>query len=306
MQEFGRLKTIPYSFFSAECYRYVRVNWEGLGFSYLFIINLILFTPAVLIAIIAFDTLLIQKDQSGTSPISEFIYTIIDQVPEIVIEDGTMTTEFDEPYHLYAHIDGEELLFATIDPDADISAFLMEGSTTTKGLEEDMFDEGKEGVPWILVTKDAIVTQRMDGESTIRTWDEVTEGEEYVLLNAEIVRNIVEEGFVWFDDNKIALYGMIGFFLWVAIMLFMFLVRIIQVLMFSLIGLIITSMFNMDMPFDAIARLTAVALTPGILLNAVFMLTGGGLPTFVFVFMTCGYLYFAIHVNKAIDAPKNN
>ena len=62
------------------------------------------------------------------------------------------------------------------------------------------------------------------------------------------------------------------------------------------------------LPYTVLCRLAAVALTPTLFLAAVLRLLNQSLPyqSIVYVFLSLGYLFFAIEVNKNIGNKKNN
>jgi hypothetical protein len=88
--------------------------------------------------------------------------------------------------------------------------------------------------------------------------------------------------------------------------LFSFIFRGIQILIYALIGLGFASMLNAKLDYKALLRLAAISITPVMILNLLFELVHFRLPgwTLLGIIIGLGYLFFAVKVNAEEDVPQ--
>lgn len=78
--------------------------------------------------------------------------------------------------------------------------------------------------------------------------------------------------------------------------------RIVQVFLYGLIGLLLVRLARQWLPFSALTRLAAVALTPAVALDMLALLAGVHIPGIVSFMLAIGYLNFGIRANQGGDA----
>ena len=85
--------------------------------------------------------------------------------------------------------------------------------------------------------------------------------------------------------------------------LFSFIFRGIQILVYGLIGLLFAKMLNASLDYKTLMRLSAIAITPVMILNLVFELTSFHMFgwTLLGILIGLAYLFFAVKVN--VDEP---
>ena len=80
----------------------------------------------------------------------------------------------------------------------------------------------------------------------------------------------------------------------------MFLFRMVQVVAFALVGMVTATLSRMTFDFSALMRLTAVALTPGFLLEILIKIIGVRMPGwgFLWTLIAMGYVVWAVLANR--------
>lgn len=75
--------------------------------------------------------------------------------------------------------------------------------------------------------------------------------------------------------------------------------HLIQILIYGAVGLLFAMMMNARLGYAALVRLAAVAITPAILIDTVFDLTGAQIrfSGWLFFALEMGYLAFAVKAN---------
>jgi hypothetical protein len=88
--------------------------------------------------------------------------------------------------------------------------------------------------------------------------------------------------------------------------LFSFIFRAIQILIYALIGLGFAAMLNAKLDYNTLLRLAAISITPVMILNLVFELVQFHPPwwTLLGIIIGLGYLFFAVKVNAEDDVPQ--
>jgi len=90
-------------------------------------------------------------------------------------------------------------------------------------------------------------------------------------------------------------------------LLFSFILRTIQVLIYALIGLLFARMSQVTLDFKALMRLAAVSLTPVLVLNLIFELVPMHIPgwTLIGIIIALAYLFIAVKINaEPEDVPQ--
>lgn len=286
MQQFKPLPAIFYAAFSRELYRDAYLRWQGLGLNYLLILNLVMITPTLLMLIISIEGAAFDEHNHLAPEIQVMVEEVVTQIPEMVFEDGQLQTDVAQPHFIYLTSNGERNVFALIDLDAGLIDL-----QNSKAV--------------MLLTKDA-VHAKMGGER-IEThfWSELVP--ERLELNAVVAAQMAQEGAAWLAENKSWLMMLFGLLAWVGTLLVMFLYRAAQALIFGGMALLVAKfMGGVTLPYGDAVRISALALTPPILLDAVFgLLLKDQMSPFLFIAVTVGYLVFAIQSIKSLAEVKH-
>ncbi len=88
--------------------------------------------------------------------------------------------------------------------------------------------------------------------------------------------------------------------------LFSFIFRAIQVLIYALIGLLFARLLNANLDYKTLMRLAAISITPVLVLNLVFEFVPVHIPGWLLlgIMIELGYLFFAVKVNSEPDVPE--
>lgn len=88
--------------------------------------------------------------------------------------------------------------------------------------------------------------------------------------------------------------------------LFSFVFRAIQVLIYALIGLLFARMLNANLDYKTLMRLAAISITPVMVLNVVVEFLPVHLPGWAVLglIIELVYLFFAVKVNAEVDVPQ--
>jgi hypothetical protein len=86
-------------------------------------------------------------------------------------------------------------------------------------------------------------------------------------------------------------------------LLFSFIFRAIQILVYALIGMAFASMLKVQLSYSTLMRLTAIALTPVLILDLILEFSPLKVPfwTILGIIVGLGYLMFAINANGNTD-----
>lgn len=281
MQQFKTLPAIFYAAFSRELYRDAYLRWQGLGLNYLLILNLVMITPTLLTLIVSMENAVFDDNNNLVPEIQVMVEEVVTQVPDMVFDGGQLQTDVEQPYSIYLTNDGERNLFALIDLDAALIDL-----QNSKAV--------------ILFTKDA-VHAKMGGER-IEThfWSELVP--ERLEMNAVAAAQMAQEGMAWLSENKSWLMLLFGVLVWVGTLLVMFLYRAAQAFIFGGLALLVAKfMGGIVLKYGDAVRLSALALTPPILLDAVFgLVLKDQMSPLLFIVITVGYLVFAIQSIKQL------
>lgn len=194
---------------------------------------------------------------------------ITQQIPAITITNGHASTNVPEPYFIKNPKTGETL--AIIDT-------------------RDNSEAGNTSVPLVL-TETKLVTNKSATET--RIYDLSSVG------NFSVDQTRVE-GWLgiarhWFFP---ALYPLA--------ILFSFIFRAIQLLIYALIGLLFARMLNANLDYKTLMRLAAISITPVLVLNLLFEFLPVRIPGWLLlgIVIELGYLFFAVKVNSEPDVPQ--
>lgn len=211
----------------------------------------------------------IRIHRSLTFFVDEEAPLVIEQVPEITIINGQAFIDQPQPYTIY-------------DPDTGEALLVIDTSGTITSLEQ-TDARGLVTARQAIFQKNAIETRSFSFETVDR----------YTLNQKKITR--------WLDMGKT----------WAAPVLYplcilgSFTYRIVQALLYACIGLLIANLCKGKLPFDALLRLSVIAITPAIIIGTLFDAAAVSLPLegLWFFLLSMGYLLFGIRASVGNGGP---
>lgn len=188
---------------------------------------------------------------------------IVSQIPEIRISGGKATVDAEMPYTIKDAESGKPL--AILD---------TTGKTTSL--------DGSEA--FALLTADSIILKRSDAET--RTY-KLTDASDIVINQTE-VKHWLDEFDYWFV-----------FFMYPSMLFLSYIYRLLQALFFAFVGKMYNRSLGAGLDYQALLRISVIALTPCIILNTLFLVSKSVFPAWGLVcfFISLAYLYFGIMAN---------
>lgn len=191
---------------------------------------------------------------------------VIDQVPPISFKDGEISTPVKQPYEITL-------------PGTDQRLIVIDTTGRFTSLEE--------AEALILLTKTKIIHRQSEYET--RTFDLSQSQGEFEFDKEDVARwaSTFERYFAYLIYPAILIGSYIG--------------RLLQILLYGLVGLIFSAAFGAKLKYSALVRLSAVAITPIVIADAVLELlpvqtgsawTWGGIP------IAMALLLFGVAVNR--------
>ena len=130
-----------------------------------------------------------------------------------------------------------------------------------------------------------------------------------VLTETKLVTNLSSVGDFSLDQARVEGWlGMARHWFFPAFyplgVLFSFIFRAIQVLIYALVGLLFAQMLNANLDYKTLMRLAAISITPVLVLNLLFEFLPVRIPGWwlLGIVIELGYLFFAVKVNSEPDA----
>jgi len=188
---------------------------------------------------------------------------IFPQIPEISIKDGKLSTPEKRPYFI---TDTNKKIFAVIDTTGQYKTLAQANAP-------------------LLVTETQIITEPKPNEMRIYT------------IPAKMEQKIVPQQIDFFLQKFIK-------FLWIAffftILIGFYLYRVIQALLYAIIGKIFSLIFSVKIGYGQILQIAMVALTPAIILSTLeYAFTFHVMYELLLYFiLTLIYLFYGIMANK--------
>jgi hypothetical protein len=187
---------------------------------------------------------------------------IIDQIPPITITNGRVSTDVDQPYFIRT-------------PDTDEVLAIIDTTGTITSLD---------GTTAIILLTDWLFILKGDDETRIHDLSEV---EEFYLDGPLVER--------WL--HRIAAWR----FVLPVLVIASFAYRFLQILFYSVFGMLIAGGMACGLSYGAVLRVTAVAIIPSVLVKTLLSTLGLSIPLswLAFFLMTLGYLFFALSSIKS-------
>lgn len=153
MKKFSIIHIPALSFFSAELYRDIGLNWKGVGYGYLFLLLVICTIPKMF-----------TLHRNLSAFIDKESPKFVNQIPKITIEKGKVHIDEQQPYYI-------------IIPDSNKVAAIIDTTGQIQSLDNtDAF---------VLLTKNKLLSR--ESETEVRIYD-LSKAQHFVLEQSTIVR----------------------------------------------------------------------------------------------------------------------
>ena len=202
--------------------------------------------------------------QSLSEAVDNYAPGIIHQIPKITIHNGVVSAEGPQPHFVNDPETGKPLMI--IDTTGQYTSLDNTGAS-------------------ILLTRTKLIAKRNARETRVIDLSEIKE--------------------FYVDQSRIS--GWAGKLRdWLAVVVYpfaligSFIYRVIQVLIYAVIGILFTKITRADLEFQTLLRLATISITPVIILNTLQTLLGLSIPFFgsLCFLIAMGYLFYAVKVNK--------
>ncbi len=263
MRTTSLLRAIPRSFYDKELYREVGREWSGFGFGYLFVVISVFVLPMAMAALFYSSTVTLDEPFDANY--------VINQIPEMTIQKGEISTKVPMPHYIKDKETGHTL--AIID--------------TTRSVT-DWSQQMKDYKVLAIIGKNQILLNKSQKTGEKRLYD-IPE-DTNMVVTSDVVRGWGTKflGYAW----------VLVLFMTPFIILIWFLFRIIIVMFFGVIGKIINLVLRMDLTYTECVRLASVATTATIALFALSMILTTPLSGWTYFAVNTVYLFCAIRANK--------
>ncbi len=193
---------------------------------------------------------------------------IVNQIPKITITKGEVSVDVPVPYYIIDPKSGEQIV--AIDTSGQITSL----------------DQTKAVV--LLTKKNLIMRQQHRGETRIFDLSAI----QSLTLDRDSVMGWVQAFKKWFPLIAYP-FAVAGSFVY----------RIIQVLIYALIGMLFASILKTTLDYAALVRLSVIAITPVVLLNTLRRLLDVHVPlTWLISFaIAMVYLFMAVKANSGTE-----
>lgn len=252
MKKYSVFHPLWMSFFSKDFYLDVLRNWKGISFLYLLILVVIVIIPPAI------------HFKQGVSAMVRESPKIVEQMPEITIKGGVVSTPENRPY--FIRDPKEKRAYGIID-------------TSGRYLTV----QGTDAV--VLMTRNRLFLKHSEVETRQYDLSNITE--------LRITRSDIAGWIDWADKWIVAgvvFFMVIGLYIW----------KVIAALIYTVICLIITSIMKVTIPYSSKLSLAIIAMTPVSLLIWVFDFFKISIPYewLLSLAATTFFMAFGIYMNK--------
>lgn len=254
MRQYNNLQPLWMSFYAGELYEDVGRNWKGFGLKYLFLLLTLTWMPTTMSFSSRFDTW-----------VDEHLPGIIEEAPELTIENGKLSTNPRRP-------------FIINDPSSGSPYIIIDVSGAYTSLDETEAS--------ILVLEDSFLWRQDDGQ--VQAVPIFRDVQDTIVFNEDTLYQL-------FDFFKSSL----PIFLYPAGVLLALVYRLVQICIYAGIGIFFAQYVNTQLPYETLLRLTAISITPAVILDTLHIILDANMPYWWFIcfMLSMGYLYFAVKVN---------
>ena len=193
-----------------------------------------------------------------------FYASLAPQTPVITVKDGKVSTPENRPYFI-------------TDPDTHENIAVIDTTGQYKTNEQ--------AKSIILITDTQFIVQKKEGETRIYT----IPANFQALLDPQQINEMAHQflSYLW-----------IPFFFLILLCLYVY--RILQALVYSIIGKIFASIYKVQITYSQIVQIMLIAITPAIIIAVVQHALSLSIPfDYLFYFLLAmGYLFYGIMANK--------
>jgi hypothetical protein len=218
------------------------------------------FLYLLLLLAICWIPIMIKLNNSITQFVDNEAPRIVEQVPKITITNGEASIDEPQPYYIKA-------------PDSNSTLAIIDTTGTIKSLD----NTGA----YLLLTKKTLIVRQSDVETRAYSLAQV---KNFVLTSDRLMKwlHIFKKIFI------IILYPLA--------LLSSFIFRIIQALIYGAIGLLFASWCRIKLSYDALIRLSVIAVTPCIIISTVLLLANVHLSydALIYFLIAMAYLLFGV------------
>lgn len=262
-RKFSPWRAVYLSFYSPDIYIDAARSWKGLGFQYLVLLLVLLWTVTALNV-----HFLVASYMDG------YLIPLVKQIPELMITNGVMRMKSDKDVvYVKDPRDGRILITFDLRPEL-VAESSGTGNTVAKEPEQD----GIYVFPRKMYFKSKGQLQPIDFQSSWESPYTPANFVPYLARFKDVVAPVVLSMF------------------WLA----SFVLCAIQALLYGLIGKLMALMNKCPLTYQQIVRISVVALTPVLLLDTAQKLVRTGMPawTLFSIILVIAYIYFGVRANS--------
>jgi len=282
MKQYSSWQALFLSFWSASLYRDVAENWQGVGYLHL------LFVVCLTIFFIALQTQVVVVPRA-----EQIADSVLSQMPNVTIEKGKLSIDKASPYVLTEPKSGQPIITIDTRP----KPVSLEESKSVFLVTSEAIYARKQPVRSYPGQNNNQFSLKTDGQKSPQLTSEQGAIERFDISSVDHLQIDVNSG-------KLFLHS---FFRWLGVLLFVtwlpfaFLFVVLQTLVYALLGKLFSSLASVDLSYSTLVRLSAVTLTPVLLLDSLIKVSGVSLTywPWLSVLLALGYLYFAVIANAS-------
>lgn len=254
------LSVLYKSFYSKDFYRNEAVAGKGVRFTLL-----------ALVAILSILVIFIQGRGTFEKFFAEVLPPVIEQMPTVTIEKGNISIDKSLPHYVYFGGKKQE------EAKGLAVVFTDERLTDIDAIKSWMVENN---APIVVTPTDIMVYMTRKGELRVL---EAENFEVFSPLTPEKMQNFAANAKIWF---------------WPAVFIagipLLWLGRIIQALLFSVLGLVINAVVRAKLTYFVLLRFSSLAIWPAFVITMVAALAGFPLSGFISIGLVAAFLIFGI------------
>lgn len=205
--------------------------------------------------------------------VSQFITNetppFIEQIPEITIKDGNVSINEPVPYFIN-------------DPETNDVIAIIDTSGQYTSLDNTE--------AYLLLTNNKLIGRKSETETRVYDLSQIGE----FFLDQAAANKFVSIFKTYFS-----------FVFYVCAVLFSFIYRLVQVLIYGALGLLLCKVAKVSLDYQTLVRLAVISITPVVILDTVLEVAGINVPLFWLICFAIAlfYLYVGVRANKVQSVP---
>ena len=274
---FSVLKAIPFSFFSRALYADVVKRWQGIGLRYLIVVILISMIPVTMMREHSLNQMM---EESGFSDERELFRYMVDALPTLVIRNGSVQSEPNDPMEV--HLPGYLEPLVVIDT--------TNSQTSLKDTNALMLVNSHQ----LHMIDPRVGAQTIPMEKVLRTM-RVEPGQEM---------KVTREWLLGFEDQFVRVMKYIAWIYALSDAVGVLVMFVVRALVYAGVAILMAQWMKLSIPFTGLLRVAAVTSTPVLaiqLLEVLSPIEVLAYPRFVYMVVHVAYLHFALDsVRRAV------